>query len=113
MITDFDRFFPVESESGDRSRELPPVFERNGVKSPQKRVFDHFCGHVKMKLEPIEPFKRDEMEAWFFFFIVSPLASHDFRCCGMWWIGAPTCRKSILDRFKVMAPDFLFFTSKG
>ena len=40
IITDFDRVFPVQSESG--SRELTLVFERNGVKSPKKGVFGHF-----------------------------------------------------------------------
>ena len=28
MITDFDKFFPVEFESGDRSRELALVFKK-------------------------------------------------------------------------------------
>ena len=42
MVTDFDKFFPVESESGDGSRELALVFEINGVKSPKQRVFGHF-----------------------------------------------------------------------
>ena len=39
MMNDFDKFFPVESKSGDGSRELTLVFERNGVKSPKKNVF--------------------------------------------------------------------------
>ena len=34
IITDFNRFFPVESEPDDGSRELVLVFERNGVKNP-------------------------------------------------------------------------------
>ena len=42
MIGDFDRFFPVETETADESREMVLVFERNGVKSPKKRVFGHF-----------------------------------------------------------------------
>ena len=47
MITEFDRFFYVESESGHGSRELALVFEKNGVKCLKKRVFDHFLGRVK------------------------------------------------------------------
>ena len=50
MITDFDRFYPVESESGDWSRELALVFERNGVKSSKKRVFGHFWEFLSLIL---------------------------------------------------------------
>ena len=38
MITDFDRFFPVESESGNKIRELALVCENNRVKMT-KNVF--------------------------------------------------------------------------
>ena len=46
MITDSDKFFPVESESGLGSKELALVFEKNRVKCPKKRVFGHFWGRV-------------------------------------------------------------------
>ena len=40
MMTDFDRFFPVDF--GDGSEESALVFEKNGVRSLKKRVFGHF-----------------------------------------------------------------------
>ena len=42
MIIDFDKFFPIESESKDGSRELTLVFEKNGVKSPNNRFLAIF-----------------------------------------------------------------------
>ena len=48
MISDFNSFLPVESESGDGSRELTLFFERNGVKNPKQRVSGHFEGRVKI-----------------------------------------------------------------
>ena len=43
----FDNFFPVESKSGDGSRELALVFKRNGVKSPKKTFFWPFLRMCK------------------------------------------------------------------
>jgi len=43
MATNFDRLFPVESESGYENNELALVFfKQNGFKGVKKRVFGHF-----------------------------------------------------------------------